>query len=301
MSARGTSRGPLQGVLAAALTPLADGGQTLDEQAVEALVDLYVDAGLDGVMVAGTTGESLLLTRPERERLAARFLEAADGRLPVAIHAGCQTTADTIALAIHARERGAAAVAVAAPPFFAFDEAALRAHFQAAADACAPLPFYLYEIRQRTGYAIPVTVVEALRETAGNLVGMKVSDPTIEEVERYLLADFDVLVGAEALIPEGLARGACGALSGLAGALPGHVVDAVGNQRDRGSTLAPLRAGLERYPFHAAGKLALVAQNIALEPCVRAPLRGLTPAERTELEDWLAGVLTARRDGVVTP
>jgi dihydrodipicolinate synthase/N-acetylneuraminate lyase len=300
MSALGSSRGPLQGVLAAALTPLAEDGQALDEQAVEPLVDLYAGAGLDGLMVAGTTGESLLLSRPERECLAARFIEAADGRLPVAIHAGCQTTADTVALAAHAREHGAAAVAVAAPPFFAFDQAALTAHFQAAADACAPLPFYLYEIRQRTGYAIPVAVVEALRETAGNLVGMKVSDPTIEEVEPYLLPDFDVLVGAEALIPEGLARGACGALSGLAGALPRQVLSAVGDRRDRGSTLGPLRAGLERYPFHAAAKIALVAQNVAFEPCVRRPLRGLSPTERTELEDWLAGVLTAGRDSVAT-
>ncbi len=249
-------------------------------------------------MVAGTTGESLLLTRAERERLAARFLEAADGRLPVAVHAGCQTTADTVALARHARDRGAVAVAVAAPPFFAFDGAALIAHFQAAAEVCAPTPFYLYEIRQRTGYPIPVTVVERLLETAPNFVGMKVSDPTIEEVERYLLPDVDVLVGSEALIAEGLARGACGALSGLAGALPRQVVRSVADQSDRGSTLAPLRAGLERYPFHAAGKFALVAQNLPFEPCVRRPLRGLAPAERTELEDWLAGVLMAGRDGV---
>ena len=117
---------------------------------IEPLADLYAGAGVDGVMVAGTTGESLLLTRPERERLAARFVDAAGGRFPVAVHAGAQSTADAVALASHAAEAGAAAVAAAAPPFFAFDQASLIAYFQALADACAPLPFYLYEIRQRT-------------------------------------------------------------------------------------------------------------------------------------------------------
>jgi dihydrodipicolinate synthase/N-acetylneuraminate lyase len=292
--------GPLHGVLAAALTPLDDGGEALDERAIEPLADLYAGAGVNGVMVAGTTGESLLLTRPERERLAARFVDAAGGRFPVAVHAGAQSTADAVALASHAAEAGAAAVAAAAPPFFAFDHASLIAHFQALADACAPVPFYLYEIRQRTGYAIPVSVVEALRETAENLLGVKVSDPTIEDLERYLLPDFDVLVGTESLVKAGFARGAVGALSGLAGALPRDVVRSVADPGDRGATLGALHAGLERYPFHAAGKLALIAQNVALEPWVRPPLRQLTPAERTDLEDWLAVVLTGS-EWVATP
>jgi dihydrodipicolinate synthase/N-acetylneuraminate lyase len=294
------ARGPLHGVLVAALTPLGDGGEELDERAIAPLVDFYADAGVSGALVAGTTGEGLLLSRPERERLAAGFVDAARGRFPVAVHAGAQSTADALALALHAAETGAAAVAAAAPPFFAFDQPALIAHFQALAGACAPLPFYLYEIRQRTGYSISVAVIEALRESAENLVGIKVSDPTIEELERYLLPDFDVLVGTESLVKEGLARGAVGALSGLAGALPADVVRSVEDPGDRGATLGALRAGLERYPFHAAGKLALIAQNVALEPWVRPPLRQLTPAERTDLEDWLTVVLTGS-EWIATP
>jgi|HubBroStandDraft_3_1064219.scaffolds.fasta_scaffold09812_2 dihydrodipicolinate synthase/N-acetylneuraminate lyase len=294
------ARGPLHGVLVGALTPLCDGGAELDERAIEPLVECYVDAGVNGALVAGTTGEGLLLSRPERERLATRFVDAACGRFPVAVHAGAQSTAEALALALHAAEAGAAAVTAAAPPFFAFDQASLIAHFQALADACAPLPFYLYEIRQRTGYSISVAVVEALRDTAENLVGIKVSDPTIEELERYLLPGFDVLVGTESLVKEGFARGAVGALSGLAGALPADVVRSVADPGDRGATLGALRAGLERYPVHAAGKLALIAQNVALEPWVRPPLRQLTPAEHTDLEDWLTVVL-AGSDWIATP
>lgn len=289
------ARGPLHGVVAAAMTPLGSEGETLDLGAVTALVDHYVNAGLDGLFVAGTTGESLMLTIPERRRLAEEFIAAAAGRFPVAVHAGAQTTAATVELAAHAAQAGAAAVAVAPPPYFAFDEPALVAHLRAAAAACAPLPFYLYEIRQRTGYSLPVSVIQEVRDTVPHLVGMKVSDPTLEEVERYLATGLDIMVGAEGLIAAGLERGARGTVSGLAGALPRHVVEAVNTASTRSPiSLGALRAGLERFPFHAAGKLALIAQNVPLEPWVRAPLRQLTAEERTDLEDWLAsGVLAA--------
>jgi N-acetylneuraminate lyase len=288
--------GPLQGVLAAALTPLCRDGEAIDENAIADLVEFYADAGLDGVMVAGTTGEGLLLSRSERERIGEGFLQASNGRLPITVHAGSMTTAETVALAGHAAASGAVAVAVCAPPFFRLDEASLLAHFQAAADASAPVPFYLYEIQPLTSYPIPVGVVERLRQTAPNLVGMKVSDSTFEELERYLLPGFDILVGAESLLKAGLTAGAVGAISGVAAALPQHVVRGLRDPGDRGSSIGPLRAGLERYPFQSAAKLALVAQNLPLEACVRAPLRALTPAERTELDDWLAGVLVTRSE-----
>src|SRR6202012_1026350 len=79
------------------------------------------------------------------------------------------------------------------------------------------------------------------------------------------------------LVLDGVERGAVGAVSGLAGALPRHVVDALGQHRGgRQSSLGTLRAGLERFPFHAAGKLTLIAQQVRIEPAVRAPLRPLT-------------------------
>ena len=68
-------------------------------------------------------------------------------------------------------------------------------------------------------------------------MGIKVSDPTLEELARYFLQDFDVLVGIESLIKDALALGAVGTVSALAGAMPGHVVRAVEDPGDRGGTL----------------------------------------------------------------
>src|SRR3954464_282988 len=108
----------ISGAFAAALTPLRDGGASLDEAAFGPYVDFLAAGGVDGILACGTTGEGLLLSVAERCRVAALFLAAAGGRLAVAVHCGAQTTADTAALASHAAEAGAAAVAVIAPPFY---------------------------------------------------------------------------------------------------------------------------------------------------------------------------------------
>jgi dihydrodipicolinate synthase/N-acetylneuraminate lyase len=215
----------LRGALAAAVTPLRD--ERLDADAVGPYADFLASHGLDGVLVLGTTGEGVMFPPAQRREIAGAFLEAARGRLQVAVHAGAQTTHDTVALAEHAAAAGADAVAVIAPPYYALDEKELLAHFEAAARACAPVPFYLYEFEARSGYAIPLPMIERLRERAPNFVGMKVSDSPWERLEPYLLDGLAVFVGAEALLERGLAAGAVGAVSGLAASFPDAVVPLV--------------------------------------------------------------------------
>jgi dihydrodipicolinate synthase/N-acetylneuraminate lyase len=275
----------LRGVLAAAVTPLREEGTKLDESAVGPYVDFLAAGGLDGLLALGTTGEGILLSVDERMQAARLFLGAAGGRLQVAVHCGAQTTADTVALAADAAEEGAAAVAVIGPPYYAFDEAALVRHFAAAAAACSPLPFYLYEFRARTGYSIPLTAIEKLRERAPNLVGLKVSNAPFDALEPYLLEGLDIFVGAESLVLAGLERGAAGAVSGLAAAYPELIVRLV---RERAGDVGATRAALERFPFQAAVKHVLGRRDVPVQPDVRAPLRVLTDGEREELDRWLA-------------
>jgi dihydrodipicolinate synthase/N-acetylneuraminate lyase len=264
--------------IAAALTPLRDGGRELDDDALIPYLGFLSDAGIEGVLLLGTTGEGILLSLSERKKAISN---AVLGPLPVLAHCGAQTTADTVALAAAAAEAGAEAVAVIAPPYFQFDDDALLAHFAAAARACAPLPFYVYELERASGYAIPVSVVERLREQVDNVAGMKVSDAPFAKVSPYLLDGLDVYIGAEALIGEGLAAGAAGAVSGLASAFPEVVVEAV---RSGDSTAAgELRAIVDRYPRHAALKAVVRSRGVPIREDVRAPLRGLTDGERDEL------------------
>jgi dihydrodipicolinate synthase/N-acetylneuraminate lyase len=194
-----------------------------------------------------------------------------------------------VLLADHAAAAGADAVAVIAPPYYALDEDELLAHFEAAARACTPVPFYLYEFEARSGYAIPLPVIERLRERAPNVVGMKVSDSPWERLEPYLLEGLDVFVGAESLLERGLAAGAVGAVSGLAASFPDAVVPLVREPGpEAGEKATALRGQLQRFPFHAASKAVLGFRGVHVGPEVRAPLRGLTDAERAEVEQIVA-------------
>jgi N-acetylneuraminate lyase len=273
----------LHGALAAAVTPLR--GDAFDAAAVGPYVDFLADHGLDGLLALGTTGEGVLFSPEERREIAAAFVEATGGKLQVAVHCGAQTTRETALLAEHAASVGADAIAVIAPPYFPLDEDELLAHFETAASACAPLPFYLYEFEARSGYAIPLPVIERLRERAPNLAGMKVSDSPWERVAPYLVEGLDVFVGAESLLVQGLAAGAAGAVSGLAGSFPDAVSPLVREPTpEAGERATALRARLQRFPFHAASKTALGFRGVPICPEVRAPLRGLTDEERAEVE-----------------
>lgn len=277
----------LRGALAAAVTPLD--GERLDEDAFGPYVDFLAAGGLDGLLALGTTGEGLLFDLAERKRALELFVEAASGRLQVAAHCGAQTTAGTVALVAHAAESGAAAVAVIGPPYFQLDDRSLLDHFEAAAAACAPLPFYVYEFERASGYAVPVAVLLELRERASNLAGLKVSDAPFDKFSPYLLEGLDVFVGPEALIFHGLGGGAVGAVSGLAAAFPDRVAALVADPTEAGAIeLGELRAAVERFPRHAALKFILGLKGVPVREDVRRPLRQLSDGEREELRGWLA-------------
>jgi dihydrodipicolinate synthase/N-acetylneuraminate lyase len=277
----------LRGALAASVTPLAKSGNALDEDAFGPLTDFFVDAGLDGILALGTAGEGILLEEDERRVAADLFLQAADQRLQVAVQCGAQSTAETVRLAAHAAEVGAAAVVVIGPPYFRLDAKAQYAHFLAAATACAPLPFYVYEFASTSGYAVELDVLRRLREAASNVVGLKVSDTPWAAFERFLLPGFDIFVGPEALIHQGLETGANGAVSALASAFPRDVAEVVRHPTaDGAARLAGLREFVERFPRQAALKRLLARQGVPVREDVRAPLRSLTPEERDELDAW---------------
>jgi dihydrodipicolinate synthase/N-acetylneuraminate lyase len=280
-------------LIVAAVTPLADGGAGIDEPAIGPYVAFLESHGADGVFACGTTGEGVLLTLEERRKAASAYRAAVRGSLFV--HAGAQTTADTVALAAHASEIGADAVAVIAPPYFPLDASALTDHFVAAARACAPLPFYCYAFAARSGYPLPVEVIERIGDQVDNLAGLKVSESPFERVAPYLGLGLPVLIGNEPLIPEGLRRGAVGSVSGMAAALPEVVRAALDDPSDANAArLRDVRAAMEASgPFIAAAKHVLGTRGVPVRPDLRAPLRPLTDAERRTLEAALGPLVTA--------
>jgi dihydrodipicolinate synthase/N-acetylneuraminate lyase len=272
-------------LIVAAVTPLRDDGSALDEGAIGPYAAFLESHGADGVFACGTTGEGILLSPEERRRVARAFRSGLRGVLIV--HAGAQTTADTVAIAADAAELGADAVAVIAPPYFPLDDESLTAHFVAAARACAPLPFFCYAFTARSGYPLPVEVIRRIGDAVDNLAGLKVSEAPFERVEPYLELGLPVLIGNEPLIPAGVARGAIGTVSGMAAAFPDVVREALDAADDAaGARLAELRAAMEASgQFIAAAKHVLGTRGVPVGSGMRAPLRALTRDEAASLEN----------------
>jgi dihydrodipicolinate synthase/N-acetylneuraminate lyase len=271
-------------LIVAAVTPLTEGGAEVDSAAIAPYAAFLESHGADGVFACGTTGESVLLGLDERRRVAEGYRDALSGIL--VIHAGAQTTADTVALASHAREIGADAVAVIAPPYFPLDNAALTDHFVAAARAAAPLPFFCYAFAARSGYPIPVEVIRRIAASVDNLAGLKVSETPFESVEPYLDLGLPVLIGSEPLITAGIARGAIGTVSGMAAAFPDVVRGALDAADDAATArLSELRTSMESSgQFIAAAKHVLGVRGVPVGPAMRAPMRVLTEDEATALD-----------------
>ena len=276
----------LRGALAAAVTPLD--GDRLDESAFGPYVDFLAAGGLDGLLALGTTGEGLLFGVDERKRALELFLEAPRGRLQVAAHCGAQTTADTVALAAHAAEAGVDAVAVIGPPYFQLDERSLLDHFEAAAAACAPLPFYVYEFERASGYAVPVPVLLELRERVANLAGLKVSDAPFDK--------FCALPGRRARRlrraggadlrrdPRGRRRRRLRPRRRVSGPGRGGRARAERGRRDRARRAA---RGGRAVSAACRAQVHPRPAGVPVREDVRRPLRQLSDGEREELRGWL--------------
>jgi dihydrodipicolinate synthase/N-acetylneuraminate lyase len=274
-------------LIVAAATPLTDDGAALDEDAIGPMVAFLEGHGADGVFCCGSTGEGMLLSPDERRRATIAF--RADVRGSLLVHAGAQSTADTVALAAHAAENGADGVAVIPPPYFPLDPEALTDHLVAAAAACAPLPFFVYVFTRRSGYPLPVEVIRRVADRADNLAGLKVSESPFADVAPYLGLGIPILIGSEPLLVQALEAGAVGAVSALSAAFPDEV-RAVLDAPDRvgAGRLDALRATMESQPLIASVKHVLRRRGVPVGPGVRRPLRPLTDEQSGRLDRALA-------------
>lgn len=232
-------------IMPAATTPFGPDG-ALDLDAAGRLLAFLDGSGVDGVFVAGTTGEFVTLADRERMDLFETALGTCVHATPY-LQVGAVSTHSARALARGAVALGAGRLAAVTPYYHAADDDALYAYFAELADAADGLPLYAYTIPSRAGNPITPDLLKRLVEI-DNLIGIKLSVDSLDDIDAYLAAadGAEVYCGNDELGLAALRSGASGLVSGPAAAVPEPYVelaDAVGRGDTGAGTSAQHRIG----------------------------------------------------------
>jgi 4-hydroxy-tetrahydrodipicolinate synthase len=220
------------GSIVAIVTPFRGGDVDLD--AFAALVEWHVASGTQGIVVAGTTGESATLHPEEREVLCRRALAAARGRVPVIAGTGTNATWSTVQLTRAAAQWGVDGVLVVAPYYNKPTQEGLFLHFEEAARAAGGRPVILYDVPGRTAVTIKEGTVRRLARLPG-IAALKDATGDLERVGRLAAeTSLTLLAGDDATTLEAMRRGAKGVISVAANVVPEKIARLC---RDRDASL----------------------------------------------------------------
>jgi 4-hydroxy-tetrahydrodipicolinate synthase len=199
----------LGGVLTAIATPFDDGG-AVDFDAFQRLAAFLVDNGSEGLVVAGTTGESPTLTDPERIDLVRAALEAVGDRATVVAGTGTNDTAHSIEMTERCHEAGAHAFLVVTPYYNKPPQRGIVAHFEAVARA-SDRPFVVYNIPSRVVINIEPETISRLAEIE-NVKAVKQANDDLAQARHIVAIGLDLYAGDDNILQPFLELGATGGI-----------------------------------------------------------------------------------------
>jgi 4-hydroxy-tetrahydrodipicolinate synthase len=210
-----------QGVGTALITPFNAKGE-VDYPALEKLVELQVNNGIDYLVVQGTTGESVTLTEKEKEEVLAFILKVNNNRLPVVLGVGGNYTDQIVARLKKLKPEGLSAILSVSPYYNKPTQEGIFQHYKALSEA-SPLPIILYNVPGRTASnLLPATAVK-LAKSFPNIVGIKEASGNLEQIMsiiRLRPEGFLVISGDDNLTLPIIACGGDGVISVVSNAFP---------------------------------------------------------------------------------
>lgn len=209
-----------KGSLVALVTPMLSDG-SVDYDQLEALMDFHVDQGTNGLVIAGTSGESATLSHQEHQQLLKQSYEIINGRLPMIAGTGANSTSEAIELTRFAHKAGAEACLLVTPYYNKPTQKGLILHHQAIARA-VDIPQILYNVPGRTACDMqPETVAELAR--VKNIVGIKEATGNMQrlaEIKQLVDDNFALLTGDDSTTCDFILNGGHGAISVTANVVP---------------------------------------------------------------------------------
>ena len=206
------------GACTALVTPFHEG--KINYAILEELLHRQIEAGIEAVVMAGTTGEAPTLSDTEKLELFRFAKSVCQGQCKVIAGTGSNSTAHTIALSRAAEDAGADGLLIVTPYYNKATPDGLTAHYIAAASA-VEIPVILYNVPGRTGLDIPLPVYEKLAKVP-NIVGVKEASTDVSKITklRNLCPDFTVWTGCDELTVPVMALGGAGVISVVSNILP---------------------------------------------------------------------------------
>lgn len=286
----------LRGVVIPTIVPMNE-DNSIDYISLKSFTNYLVEAGVNALYPNGTNGESLLLSKEEREHIAEVMAETNAHRLPLFIQCGSMTTADTASHAQHAVKIGADGIGVMSPAFFGMDEEALFQYYSAVIEKLpSDFPVYVYNIPGCTTNDVTPKLLRRLMAAYMNIVGIKYSSPNLMRVEDYLNTDGRVpqlLIGCDSLVLQCLTAGGVGTVTGP-GCIFYHRFIRLFKQFHEGDFRGAMETQkkivetdrrMEGIPGIPALKTLLMLKGVIRTDTCRLPIRPLTGDERKTLAD----------------
>jgi len=196
-------------------------GDSLDEETYIKIINFHLENGTNGLVPAGTTGESPTLSHKEHEKVIELCIKEAKGKIPVIAGTGSNSTVEAISLTKHAEEAGADGALIVTPYYNKPTQEGLYAHYKAINDSCG-IPIIIYNIPGRSVIDMTVDTMARLFELK-NIVGVK--DATgdlnrVDETFKKIGNEFIQLTGEDGLAFEYNKRGGVGCISVTANIAP---------------------------------------------------------------------------------
>jgi 4-hydroxy-tetrahydrodipicolinate synthase len=284
-----------RGTYTALITPFRD--DRIDAAAFKALIDRQVEAGIDGVVPVGTTGESPTVDQEEHIQLIELAVEFAAGRCEVIAGTGANSTREAVLLTRAAASAGATATLQVCPYYNKPSAEGLYHHYRTIAEA-TPLPVVLYSVPGRSAIPIPVDLVGRLAADCPTIVALKEAGGDVDRINQVLQVvpdDFSILSGDDPLTLPFMACGASGVVSVASNLIPDIMVRLV-RACLNGSYDEALAMQKRWYPLFR-GLMSLDTNPVPIKQAVamqghcsnelRLPLTGLEPGKIEQLHELL--------------
>lgn len=215
-----------KGVATALYTPFKNEGKNVDYAAFERLIERQLQAGINSLVVLGTTGESPTVTADERKEIISLVVKRVNGRVPVIVGAGSNCTVTAAKLSREAEKLGANAVLSVTPYYNKCNENGLLRHYAAIASA-TDLPIIIYNVPSRTGIDVsPETYAKLAR--IKTVAAIKECNTSLEKLNRSINltgGKLSFYCGSDEGLPDFINSGADGAISVSSNVIPDKIID----------------------------------------------------------------------------